>query len=86
MPLAVGERRAAVGHPLSALQPQHPGAIWWGAAGLGGHVWLWIIVQWDTRPQTAGEQTPHSAAWGAACLKLSFQMDVDRECQGLRQS
>lgn len=30
MPLAVGKRRAAVGHPLSALQPQHPGAIWWG--------------------------------------------------------
>lgn len=64
MPLAVGERKAAMGHT-----PACPMALTPRAAGLTGCVWMWIIAQWDTGHQTVGKQMPCSASWGTACLK-----------------
>lgn len=48
MPVAVGERRALVGHRPACPTASTPRGNLAGAGDLRGRVWVWIIVRWDT--------------------------------------
>lgn len=69
MPLAMGERRAAVGHPPACPTASTPGEYFDGDSRSQGCVWMWITVRWDAGHQTVVEQMLRSASQGIACLK-----------------